>query len=138
MHRLSGVLLAFGAAAMLAGCEKSLEAPVDRGVCWHLVSLPGGRVKFNPLARNVTDLEHCAAQLEMMRVLFLSLGGQQTSVTGVFQGQYLFVQPGGVFTSQTYAGFRYPFMVRTGDGRLAMPGAIPMSALRPGNQAEQN
>jgi hypothetical protein len=127
MRRPASIALAFLAAAMLGGCQKSLDAPTDRGVCWHLASLPGGGVKFNPLARNVADLEHCAAQLEMMRVEFLSLGGSQSSVTGAFQGQYLFVQPDGVFTAQTYTGFHYPFMVRTGDGRLAVPGAIPMT-----------
>jgi hypothetical protein len=30
-----------------------------------------------------------------------------------------------VFTAQTYDGYRFPFLVRTGDGRLAMPGAMP-------------
>lgn len=137
MRPPASVALAVLAAAVLGGCQKSLDAPTDRGVCWHLAPLPGGRVKFNPLARNVPDLEHCAAQLEVMRVNFLSLGGQQSSVTGAFQGQYLFVQPDGVFTAQTYTGFRYPFMVRTGDGRLAVPGAIPMTPQQE-RQAEQN
>jgi len=109
----------------LAGCDKTLDAPMDRGVCWHLVKDDAGKPKFNRLADHQPDLEHCAAQLEMMRLSFRSLGMVQTDVTGAFQGQYLFLQREGVFTAQTVDGYRYPFMVRTGDGRLAVPGAMP-------------
>lgn len=111
----------------LAACERSLEAPRDTGVCWHLVADPAGKPKFNRLADHQPDLEHCAAQLEMMRVSFRALGLSQDKVTGAYQGQFLFLQPEGVFTAQTYSGYRYPFMVRTGDGRLAIPGAMPQS-----------
>jgi hypothetical protein len=117
---------ALGAAALgLAACQKQLEAPVDRGVCWHLAGAPGGALKFNKLAEGQPDLEHCAAQLEMMRLRFRALGSSQTQVTGAYQGQFLFIQPEGVFTAQSFSGYRYPFMVRTGDGRLAVPGAMP-------------
>ena len=117
-----------GLLALLAsGCAKQLQAPVDTGVCWHLVQLPGGKVRFNRLADHQPDLEHCAAQLEMMRLHFRALGDVQDYVTGAYQGSFLFLQPEGVFTSQTYAGVRYPFLVRTGDGRLAVPGAMPAS-----------
>jgi len=109
----------------LAGCEKQLEAPVDRGVCWHLVQTPDGKPRFNRLAANQPDLEHCAAQLEIMRLNFRALGSKTTDITGAYQGQFLFLQPEGVFTAQTIDGYHYPFMVRTGDGRLAVPGAMP-------------
>jgi hypothetical protein len=120
-------LASFALLAVLAltACQKQLQAPIDRGVCWHLVQLPGGKVKFNRLAGGQPDLEHCAAQLEAMRVRFNALGAGQEYVTGAFQGQFLFLQPEGVFTAPSYNGYRYPFMVRTGDGRLAMPGAMP-------------
>ena len=108
----------------LAGCEKTLDAPTGAGVCWHLVSMPDGKVKFNRLAEHQPQLENCAAQLEIMRRNFRSLGAGQDSVTGAYQGQFLFIQPEGVFTAQTYAGHRYALMVRTGDGRLAVPGAM--------------
>lgn len=121
------IILAFaGAAALgLMSCSKPLEAPTDRGVCWALAQLPGGKVRFNRLATNQPDLEHCAAQLEIMRLRFRALGSTQTEVTGAYQGQFLFIQPEGVFTAQTVDGYRFPFLVRTGDGRLAMPGAMP-------------
>ena len=111
----------------VAGCSKSLEAPTDAGVCWHLVSLPDGKVKFNRLADHQPNLENCAAQLEIMRRNFQSLGAGQDNVTGAYQGQFLFIQPEGVFTAQTYRGHRYSLLVRTGDGRLAVPGAMPQA-----------
>ena len=109
----------------LTGCSRSLEAPMDPGVCWHLVTDSSGKPKFNRLSDHQPDLEHCAAQLEIMRLSFRSLGLTQDNVTGAYQGQFLFLQREGVFTAQTYNGYRYPFMVRTGDGRLAIPGAMP-------------
>jgi hypothetical protein len=115
------------AAVALAGCEKPLEAPTERGVCWHMVTGDSGKPKFNRLALNQPDLEHCAAQLESMRLSFRALGANQEQVTGAYQGQFLFLQRGGVFTAQTYDGFRYPLLVRTGDGRLVVPGAIQPS-----------
>ncbi len=118
-------LLALAAALGLAACQKQLEAPMARGVCWHLARFPDGGVRFNKLAAGQADLEHCAAQLEVMRLRFRALGSTQTDITGAYQGQFLFLQPEGVFTAQTYSGYRYPFMVRTGDGRLAVPGAMP-------------
>jgi hypothetical protein len=47
-------------------------------------------------------------------------------VTGAFQGQFLFAGPEGVYTSQTYKGYRYLLMVHSGDGRLVKPGAMPV------------
>ncbi|MBA3810645.1 MAG: hypothetical protein H0X27_03180 [Caulobacteraceae bacterium] len=124
MRRLD-LLPAVLAAVALTACQKALEAPTDRGVCWHLAKAPDGKVKFNILARGQPDLEHCAAQLEMMRLRFLGLGVSQSEVVGAYQSQFLFLQREGVFTAQSFDGYRYPFMVRTGDGRLAVPGAMP-------------
>jgi hypothetical protein len=109
----------------LAACARSLEAPMDRGVCWHMATAPGGKVKFNPLASNQQDLEHCAAQLDQMRLRFLGLGSNQQNVVGAYQGQFLFAGPQGVFTSPSYDGYRYLLMVHSGDGRLVVPAAMP-------------
>ena len=114
------------AGACLVGCEQQVQAPTDRGVCWHMVVV-GGRPKFNVLARGQTNLEHCASELEMMRINFQSLGLPQGPITGAYQGQFLFLNRYGVFSAQTLNGYQYPFMVRTGDGRLALPGAMPQS-----------
>jgi hypothetical protein len=118
-------LLAAACALALAGCEKQLEAPTDRGVCWHLVQPPGQPPKFNKLAENQVDLEHCAAQLERMRINFRALGKNDDVTVGAYQGQYLFDDETGVATSQTLKGHPYSLMVRSGDGRLVVPGAMP-------------
>jgi hypothetical protein len=116
--------LAVAGATLLAGCQQQVEAPTDRGVCWHMVTV-AGKPKFNVLARGQADLEHCAAELEKMRISFQSLGVPQGDIIGAYQGQFLFINRYGVFTAQALTGYQYPFMVRTGDGRLAMPGAMP-------------
>ncbi len=118
-------LAALAAALGLAGCGAKIQAPTDAGVCWALAQAPGKAPRFNVLARGVADLEHCAAQLEIMRLRFNALGSVQSNITGAYQGQFLFIEPDGVFTAPSWDGYRYPFMVRTGDGRLAMPGAMP-------------
>ena len=118
--------IALAGGLLCAQRQKQLEAPTDKGVCWHLAQTPDGKAKFNVLARNQPDLEHCAAELEKMRLSFRALGSTQTEITGAYQTQFLFLQPEGVFTAQSYDGQRYLLMVRTGDGRLAVPGAMPM------------
>jgi hypothetical protein len=127
--KLSPRLLAIPAALLatlaVCACEKKIEAPTDRGVCWHMIPLTGGKVKFNKLSENRPNLESCAASLEGMRERFLSLGGTQSDVIGAYQGQFLFLNRTGVFTGTTLEGARWPALVRTGDGRLAIPGSVP-------------
>lgn len=121
--------LALAPAALLialavAACEARVEAPYDKGVCWHVVPLTGGKVKFNKVSENRPNLESCAASLEGMRERFLSLGGNQEDLAGAYQGNFLFLGRTGVFTSTSLTGARWPALVRTGDGRLAVPSAV--------------
>ncbi len=109
---------------VLAACAPTVKAPTDTGVCYSLGSVVDGKGKFNVLATGVPDMEHCAAQLEAMRIRFLQLGGSNTDIVGAYQGNFLFLQREGVFTSERYEGARFPFLVRTGDGRLAVPGSV--------------
>ena len=111
-------------AAALAGCGNTVEAPAEAGVCYHMVFLAGGKVRFNELSRNRPSLESCAASLEGMRERFLGLGGNQEDIVGAYQGNFLFLGRTGVFTSRTLTGARWPALVRTGDGRLAIPSAV--------------
>ena len=111
-------------AALVGGCEKKIEAPFNKGVCWHVVPLGGGKLKFNTLAQNRPTLESCAAALEGMRERFLGLGGSQQDIIGAYQGSFLFLGSTGVFTSTTLDGPRWPALVRTDDGRLAIPSAV--------------
>ncbi len=121
--RHAAAILLLGLLA-LSACTKELEAPADRGVCWHMASLPGGKVRFNKVAENRTSVEQCAVALEAMRLRFLGLGGGNEDIVGAYQGQYLFLGRQGVFFSQSLNGNRYLLLVPTGDGRLAKPGAI--------------
>lgn len=121
---LRRLVLAVAAVAAVAACGNSLEAPADVGVCWHLVQLKDGSYRFNKLADKQPNLENCAARLEDMRLNFLRLGSNTTEVIGAYQGQFLFLQREGIFTAANVNSTRYLALVRTGDGRLVMPGAI--------------
>jgi hypothetical protein len=127
MKRLRPAVLAAALAALsLTACEKQIEAPYTTGLCYQVIFLDkdGKTAKFNEVARGRPNLESCAAALEGMRIHFLSLGGTQTDIVGAYQGNFLFLDRYGVFTSQTLTSARYPALVRTGDGRLVVPGAV--------------
>jgi hypothetical protein len=59
-----------------------------------------------------------------MRLRFLMLGGSKSEITGAYQGQYIFIDRGGVKFGKSLTGARFFALTRTGDGRLAIPGAI--------------
>ncbi len=113
--------------AALSACQKAVQAPVTPGVCYAMEATDKTHVRFNILAKNQPDLEHCAAQLDMMRLRFMGLGMMRDRVVGAYQGQFLFARPQGIYTAQTLDGFQYLLLVHTGDGRLAKPGAMPGS-----------
>ncbi len=122
-RRLAPLILFLTAAALASCAPKTQEAPTDVGVCWHVVYLKDESLKFNKLAEGQENLESCAAKLEGMRIRFRTFGAAE-EITGAFQGNYLFIKREGVFTSRSLTGGRYPALVRSGDGRLVIPGAI--------------
>ena len=83
-----------------------------------------GSLKYNKLV-DAPNLETCAANLEAMRIRFLTMGGSQQEIYGAYQANFLFLVKEGVMTSTSLEGPRYVALVRTGDGRLAIPGAMP-------------
>jgi len=121
--RLTPYRLATGLAlaASLGACKPQVQPPGDAGVCYHLAQDTDGKLHFNVVAKGVPDMEHCAADLEGMRLRFLSIGGSATQITGAYQGNFLFLQDEGVFTSDRYEGARYPFLVHSGN-QLVPPG----------------
>ena len=121
------VLFATLAAIAVAGCSQSVQAPTDTGVCWHVVQDKAGKLRFNKLAEHQPSVEYCAARLEQMRIHFLALGGTASEVIGAYQGQYIFVQKEGIMSADKLDGIPYTLLVRSGDGRLVMPGAMPQS-----------
>lgn len=118
------VLILAAAALALSACAKRTEPPGDARICYHVVPQKDGSLKYNKLVET-DSLEKCAANLEAMRIKFLSLGGSQQELTGAYQANFLFLESRGIFTSTSLEGPRYVALVRTGDGRLAIPGAMP-------------
>ena len=108
----------------LTACDNSPTPPGETGVCYQFISPKSGKPHFNVLTRNVPNLETCAANLEAMRIHFITLGSTNTDIVGAYQSKFLFLQREGVFSSDTLNGPAYLALVRTGDGRLAMPGAV--------------
>ena len=126
MTRWTPLLIAALAAGLgLAGCAKQIDAPTNKGVCWHAVPLKNHQMRFNQLSINQPSIENCAGSLEAMRLRFLGLGGPNDEIMGAYQGNFLFLQHEGVFMSPSLTGNRYLLLVRTGDGRLANEGVIP-------------
>ena len=124
--KLAPLILLLAAAAALGACAKRTKPPGDARVCYHVVPQKDETLKYNKLV--LTDsLEKCAANLEAMRIKFLSMGGSNQSIYGAYQSNFLFLQQEGVLTSTSLEGPRYVALVRTGDGRLAIPGAMPQA-----------
>ena len=123
MQRLA-LIAAVVTAAALAACSQRTEPPGDVGVCYHVIPQKNGKLKYFKLV-NAPNLETCAANLEAMRLKFLRMGGNQQDLYGAYQANFLFLQQEGVLTSTSLEGPRYVALVRTGDGRLAIPGAMP-------------
>ena len=121
---LKPFLVLAAAALALSACAKKTTPPGDAGVCYHVVPQKDGSMKYNKLVK-AASLEVCAANLEAMRIKFLKLGGSQQEIYGAYQANFLFLEKTGVFTSTSLEGPRYVALVRTGDGRLAIPGAMP-------------
>lgn len=118
------LVLALVALAALSACAQRTRPPGDPGVCYHVVPQADGSLKYNKLV-NAPNLETCAANLEAMRIKFLTMGGTNREIYGAYQANFLFLVNEGVMTSTSLEGPRYVALVRTGDGRLAIPGAMP-------------
>jgi hypothetical protein len=124
--RATALILTLAATAALSACQKRIEPPGDVGICYHVVPQKDGSLKYNKLV-NAPSLESCAANLEAMRIKFLRMGGTNQNIYGAYQANFLFLQNEGVLTSTSLEGPRYVALVRTGDGRLAIPGAMPQA-----------
>lgn len=119
------IILSAGLLLALAGCSQAVQAPRTPGACYYVVpDKAGGEPKVNVVAEDQPQIEFCAARLEEMRLRFLRLGGSNREIVGAYQGQFIFVTREGVSFGKTLDGPRFFALARTGDGRLAIPGAI--------------
>jgi hypothetical protein len=124
MRTLTVCAVSFLALAGLTACNSpGVVAPTDRGVCY-LMNTKVDPAKFDKIASDVPDLEHCAAEMEKVRMGLNRLGATTGDMTGSFQGRFLFRTDSGYSTSTTFTGNRYPFMVPY-NGKLVVPGAVP-------------
>jgi len=125
MRRPLLIAVSVAAASLaLSACEKQIKAPFEQGVCFQVATNKDKTLRFNPVARNVASMELCAAELEGMRVRFVRMGSPNRTLTGAYQGSFIFLEKEGIYLGQTYDGARFMSLVRTGDGRLAVPGAV--------------
>jgi len=126
MQRLVLIAAVFASSLAIASCSADTEPQGAPGVCYNVVPQKNGKLKYFKLV-NATSLETCAANLEAMRLKFLRMGGTQQEIYGAYQSNFLFLTSEGVLTSTSLEGPRYVALVRTGDGRLAIPGAMPQA-----------
>ncbi len=125
MRSIAVVVMAL-AVAGLAACETGPKAPRTTGVCYFAsdTELAKDEPNFAVVARNQPQIEFCAARLEEMRLRFLRMGGTNREIVGAYQGQFIFIQARGVSFARSFGGVKFFALARTGDGRLAIPGAI--------------
>ena len=118
--------LMLSALCALAACQKRIEPPGDTGICYSVSFRKDGSLIYHKLV-NAPNLETCAANLEALRLKFMRLGGGASQTMGAYQANFIFLQRDGIFSGTSLDGPRYPALVRTGDGRLAIPGAMPQA-----------
>lgn len=118
------VLSVLGLGFLVSGCEKTVEPPYDQGVCYLASFKKDQPPKFLKVKGGLKSIEYCAAQLEALRLEFMRQGDVRREMIGTYQGQFLFVSPRKVEFSRKLDGPRFTLLVKTNDGRLAMPGAF--------------
>ncbi len=113
---------------LLGGCQPKIQAPADTGVCYFIghvkkTEAPNG-LKFNVIARDQPDIEHCAVQLFNQRRAMLGTGTAGEVTEGAYQGSFMQATNHEVRYSQAYEGPYFPFLVKAPDDRLVTPGSI--------------
>ncbi|MFN3228385.1 MAG: hypothetical protein ACK41P_00860 [Asticcacaulis sp.] len=127
LNRLTLVALngaALAAMMILAGCSQKIEAPFDKGVCYHAVEKDDGKIQYNKIADNQPNIENCAARLEEVRQSFLRLGSNRRTIMGAYNGSFIFIEGRVIKMATHYKGPRITLLIRTDDGRLVTPGAV--------------
>ncbi|HEX7761831.1 MAG TPA: hypothetical protein VF459_20150 [Caulobacteraceae bacterium] len=93
------------AGAALTACAGEPDAPTDVGVCWREVLDKAGKPHFEVIARNVANLDSCAAQIEGLHLQ------EQRDVVGAYQSFFITADDASVSSSSTQNGFRYPIFL---------------------------
>ena len=117
-------LAAIAGTALLGACSNEPKYEFAEGACYFVATPDNAPPRLQKIADNQPQLEQCAARLEEMRLRFLRMGGSNQEIAGAYQGRFIFVDREGVKIGKSLNGSRFFAMARTGDGRLAIPGAI--------------
>jgi hypothetical protein len=94
-----GIVTVAAMAAAAFGFRPAVVAPEDRGVCWR-VQMTDDRPDFLHLAKDVPNLESCAAHLE---AIYLRSGPQ----VGAYQGRFIFVDDQAIRSANSLDGSRW-------------------------------
>ncbi|WEK39898.1 MAG: hypothetical protein P0Y50_15395 [Candidatus Brevundimonas colombiensis] len=121
--RFALIAIVAGAAA-LGACSNKPEYEFAPGACYFVATPDNAPPRLQKIADDQPQLEQCAARLEEMRLRFLRMGGSNQEIAGAYQGRFIFIDREGVKIGKSLTGSRFFSMARTGDGRLAIPGAI--------------
>lgn len=94
-------VLAAAALLLAAACSQPARAPADPGVCWRVTSSEPEPV-FEVVARDISNLETCAARLEAVRML-----GGAGPVAGAYGGRFIFASEAELTSAATLDGSRF-------------------------------
>ena len=117
-------LAAIVGTALLGACSNEPKYEFAEGACYFVATPDNAPPRLQKIADDQPQLERCAARLEEMRLRFLRMGGSNQEIAGAYQGRFIFIDREGVKFGKSLNGSRFFAMARTGDGRLAIPGAI--------------
>ncbi len=118
------VLAAVAGVAVLGACSNQPKYEFAEGACYFVATPDNAPPRLQKIADDQPQLEQCAARLEDIRLPFLRMGGSNQEIAGAYQGRFIFIDREGVKIGKSLTGSRFFSMARTGDGRLAIPGAI--------------
>lgn len=93
------VTVAGMAAAFFSG--RGHTAPEDPGVCWRMTLDASGAPRYQVQARDILNLETCAAHLERIYLI----GGRE--VSGAYQGRFIFIDSSAIRSASSLNGSRW-------------------------------
>ena len=122
--RFALIAIVAGAAA-LGACSNKPEYEFAPGACYFVATPDNAPPRLQKIADDQPQLEQCAARLEE-RCVFASCGwvDRTRRSRAPISGRFIFIDREGVKIGKSLTGSRFFSMARTGDGRLAIPGAI--------------
>jgi len=91
-----GAILLIG----MAACSSQTPAPSGAGLCWRMFEVADQQPEFRIIARDVPNLESCAAQLEGARMM------EGQPATGAYNGHFIFATEEQISSATTMNGTR--------------------------------